>query len=317
MSCSGSEAEASENRSGIWTRLWESGPLHSCAPGADLFTEPFWRQFFQAFTASASLLDIGTGNGLIPLLAARNLARVTRMCGIDSARIKPDIARYPELAAVEFRSGIDAERLPFADGCFNIITSQFAVEYTDVSATLSELIRLIAPAGSIALVMHAADSHISTVSRTQIDQLVWVGRSGGFIDAASRMVHVLGARQTVVAASDEHERVREHYNQCARALIQRLEGAREGDVLARAAISVQRALAEAARRPANGEHAIAHLRLALEDEAARLHKQLEAACTSAQIDEVVCRLEGVGFAVETGDLHHAGKLMARTLMARR
>ena len=60
--------------SGVWSRLWRRGTLHSCATGIagnyDGEILAFWRRQFQALQSGARVIDVGSGNGPLLLLAA-------------------------------------------------------------------------------------------------------------------------------------------------------------------------------------------------------------------------------------------------------
>lgn len=305
---------------GHWSRYWRTGALHSCTSGegGGAFSEEFWEGFFAGAEGSVRIVDIGTGNGLIPLLATRCLGGRAKIHGIDAAQVHPEAARHRELADVEFMAGVVAEQLPFEDSSINVLTSQFALEYSDIPSSLDEVLRVLSPAGQVAFVMHARDSRISTVSRAQLRQIEWLRSPGGFFDSARRMIRVLGSRRGTGNAPGSHERVRQRYNEVATALIGRLEQEKDGEVLARAAIAVQRTLAACVAGTGAGE--IARLECLAEelgDEASRLREQLEAARTPEQVRGIQHRLEAAGMEVVIGSLRQEGQLMAYTVTARR
>ena len=281
-------------------------------------SEEFWRDFFAGIEGPVRLVDVGTGNGLIPLLATRCLGNRATIYGIDAAQIHPEATRHHELAGVELMSGVVAEQLPFDSSSINVLTAQFALEYSDIPSSLDEALRVLAPEGRIALVMHAHDSQISAVSRAQLGQMEWLRRPGGFLDSAHSMIQVIESRRTTGLDDGSHVVVRRRYNDVARDLIGKLDQEKMGDVLGRAAIVVQRALAAAASGAGAQEiAAFKSLPAELEDETARLQEQLAAARTTDQVRGVEDRLGAAGMGVVTGSLHQHGQLMAYTLVAKR
>lgn len=309
-----------EKSSGPWSRYWRTGVLHSCTSGegSGVFSEEFWKRLFAGVEGPVRLVDVGTGNGLVPLLATRCLGSRATIYGIDAAQIHPEATRHPELAEVEFMPGVVAEQLPFDSSSIDVLTAQFALEYADIPASLDEAVRVLAPKGRIALVMHAHDSRISTVSRAQLEQISWLLRPEGFLDSARAMIQVLASRRTSGVDDGSHALVRQRYNEVATELIGKLDRQKTGDVLARAAIAVQRALAAAASGAGAEEIArLEHLAGEFEDEALRLKEQLAAARTPDQVRELEHRLGDAGMQVVTDSLHQHGQLMAYTIVAKR
>lgn len=101
-------------------------------------------------TASAQVLDVACGTGVVALTAARRGAKVT---GID---LTPElIARAKENAAlmrldVAFREG-DAEALPFEDAKFDVVVSQFGHMFAPrPEVVIREMLRVLKPGGTIA-----------------------------------------------------------------------------------------------------------------------------------------------------------------------
>lgn len=100
--------------------------------------------------ASQRVLDVACGTGVVAVTAARLGARVT---GLDLTPAL--IARAREnsaLAAVdiEWREG-DVEALPFADGSFDVVLSQYGHIFAPrPEIAVAEMLRVLAPGGTIA-----------------------------------------------------------------------------------------------------------------------------------------------------------------------
>jgi len=101
--------------------------------------------------AGETVLDVATGSGNAALAAARRGARVT---GLDLTPELLERARAraaAEGAEIDFVEG-DAERLPFADGSFERVTSVFGAMFApDQERTAAELLRVAAPGGTVAV----------------------------------------------------------------------------------------------------------------------------------------------------------------------
>lgn len=299
-----------------WSQYWGTGNLHSFTEeSGELFSEAFWNAFFARTDGPVSILDIGTGNGLIPLLAIRSLGPLVTVHGIDPARIQPESTGRHELSSVQFLSGVGAEKMPYDTASMDVVTSQFALEYSDVPASLQEICRVLAPRGRVGLVIHASDSYISTVSRAQLEQIGWLTQSGGFLDSAREMLRVLESRRTGSTGEGSHSAVRERYNALARTLIGKLEQAPEGDVLARAAIAAQQSLSGAVKGAGAGSVGFQKTIRMFEHEATRLREQLAAARSADQLRDIGSRLEAAGMEVALDTLDQRGRMMAYTVVA--
>jgi len=134
------------------------GPLAS-------FTTPTAAKLvkFAGVKAGQRVLDVGSGTGVVAITAARVGAKVT---GSD---LTPELlAQAKESAAI---AGVDiawkeadVEQLPFADGEFDVVLSQFGHMFAprpDVAT--SEMLRVLKPGGTIAFSTWPPDHFIGSM----------------------------------------------------------------------------------------------------------------------------------------------------------
>lgn len=140
-----------------WRRTQESAAHKSEGPLEDVLGR-FWSSFFGdalAVGRQSRLLDIACGNGAATAYAhevASQLARgPSRTIALDSsyAALSTLSRRLPNVSAVV----ADARRTPFASGGFDVIVSQFGLEYAG-SEGFEEAARLLAPGGVLAAITH-------------------------------------------------------------------------------------------------------------------------------------------------------------------
>jgi SAM-dependent methyltransferase len=96
------------------------------------------------------LLDVGCGTGVVAVTAARRGAQVT---GLDLTPALLERAREnAQLAGVsiDWHEG-DAENLPFDDGAFDVVVSQFGHIFAPrPEVALAQMLRVLKPGGTIA-----------------------------------------------------------------------------------------------------------------------------------------------------------------------
>ncbi|WP_394836444.1 class I SAM-dependent methyltransferase [Pendulispora rubella] len=105
---------------------------------------------FAGIADGTSVLDVGCGTGVVALTAARVGARVT---GLD---LTPELLQHAKENARTMRVDIDwhegdVEALPFDDGRFEIVVSQFGHMFAPrPNVALREMLRVLRPGGVIA-----------------------------------------------------------------------------------------------------------------------------------------------------------------------
>jgi ubiquinone/menaquinone biosynthesis C-methylase UbiE len=161
-----------------WEDYWRTGAAVSCPTdslgGCSGSLRSLWEKFFEPLPSGARALDIGTGNGALPLIAldvARRRSVTLEVHGIDLARIDPrrnvpDGARLFENAV--FHGGISADAMPFAPGYFDAVSGQYVLEYTQREAVLREVRRVMVVGASARFVLHHASSVVVRNARESL-----------------------------------------------------------------------------------------------------------------------------------------------------
>lgn len=158
-----------------WSDFWAANagaPQGGCLPQRWAAIEDAqadaWRSFIAALPEGAKVLDLATGDGRVLgwMHAARGDLDLT---GIDLA---PDLPAPP--TGTTTRGGIAMESLPFGDGEFAAVVSQFGFEYGDVAAVAGEIARVLAHGGSVGLMVHRGDGPILEHNLARRAAIGWV-----------------------------------------------------------------------------------------------------------------------------------------------
>ena len=106
---------------------------------------------FAGIRPGESVLDVGTGTGVVAVTAARTGARVSALDLTPElllqARENARIAGHPEIT---WQEG-DAEALPYRDASFDVVVSQFGHMFAPrPEVTVAEMRRVLKPSGRVA-----------------------------------------------------------------------------------------------------------------------------------------------------------------------
>jgi SAM-dependent methyltransferase len=167
-----------------WETYYRGGAIATCPTardgGYDLEVRDAWVEFFTPLPDGARILDLGTGNGVIPLIAADTAAALGRhweihgadLAQIDPPRHVPDGAR--RFAGIQFHPGVASERLPFEAASFDAVCGHYALEYADTAAALAQVHRVLKPGAAAQFIVHHAGSALLRSAHHSLREAAWL-----------------------------------------------------------------------------------------------------------------------------------------------
>lgn len=155
-----------------WSVYWHAGARNSLpqdfARNYDRELGEFWAKQFGLLSSDERMLDLCTGSGAIAMLARKQLPSSVSITAIDGAAVDtaaltmiwPEDSEY--LKGIDFIFGCPIETIngDLVSGSFDLVTSQYGVEYCDLEVVAPIVAGLIKPGGRLVLVTHAMDSEM-------------------------------------------------------------------------------------------------------------------------------------------------------------
>ncbi len=182
----------SANHETAWADFWsqngKQGQASGCLPagwrGIDQVQQQIWNAFAKPLPRAARVLDIATGDGRVMGWMVK-VRRDLKLLGVDMAPQLPDPPR-----GTKVRGGIMMEELPFPDGRFAAVISQFGFEYGSATDAASEICRVLAPGGKVGLLTHRQDGPILAHNLIRRAQIRWALEERDLVNLAKKSLHL-------------------------------------------------------------------------------------------------------------------------------
>ena len=227
-------------RKQAWSSYWAGGALHSCigsyAGNYVGAIGDFWQARFGGLRVGSRVLDLATGNGALPLFLQERTGAEggVRIDAVDLAEVAPPWLQPSRHPGITFHTGVAMEDLPFIDQSFDLVVSQFGLEYAQWPQALHEILRVGKPDGSVALVMHHADSVLVKVGKAELANQQLLLEADGLLNAVDAIVPWMArARSGAADLQNNAEALacRQRYNQAMNRLAEGIEASPAPDLL--------------------------------------------------------------------------------------
>lgn len=170
-----------------WEQYWGGtgdGAAYSSEGAEHPALVSFWRDVFASHRerAPSRIVDIACGNGSLEQTFLAGCAPPQAgflSFDISVAAVSALVRRFPAMSAFV----ADARAVPLPTACGSLVVSQFGIEYAG-EAALAEALRLVAPGGTLALLLHHRDGVIFRDCAANLDAVEslrraeWIARAG-------------------------------------------------------------------------------------------------------------------------------------------
>lgn len=310
-------------RQAVWSRYWSHGVGHSCGGSYGSSYEGalarYWRAAFATLAPGARVLDIATGNGALPRLLLDFDQAGTLSCdAVDLATLAP--AWFGQLAParaaqLRFHGNQAAEALPFPDASFDLVMSQYGLEYTDLARTVPEILRVLVPGGKIRLLTHHAEARPVVLAATELAHMAWMAQPGSLLETSAALLEPLSRAATEAGrAALEHDQgaiaLRTRFNQLQQEVTQLASKSDCPDVL----IETRQAIGAIINLALNqglspAAEAMRQLRMDLTDANVRLQELRDYALDAAGVQALCTALSAGGAKAEFSPIQDQSILM--------
>lgn len=281
-----------ERRRAAWSSYWASGDLNSCL--GSFVDDPqgaigrFWESCFAGLEAGHRVLDLATGNGALVKLIHGHTRSNLQIDAVDLATVAPRWLVLANTAGVTFHSGVRMEALPFADAGYDLVVSQFGLEYAQWPRALEEAIRVCRPGGRMAFVLHHAESVVMRMGRTEQAHQRQLVSGHGLLTAARTLLPHLIRIQAGAQPGPDAERARAAYNHAIRLLADCISASETPDLLLEARDQVHGIVAGRHAEDASSRSAqLEAYAQALTDATLRTQELLECGLDRTRLGELV------------------------------
>jgi hypothetical protein len=288
-----------DTRIAAWDRYWKGGHSDTCFHQGAIFSlRNDWLEFFAGLPDAARILDLATGNGALPLIAAevsRADSRGFAITGVDFASPRPDL--LPEidetlLEHISFVGSTPLEDMDFEAASFDAVTSQYGFEYSDTRRSIPRIAELMAPGSRLRFLVHSSGGSVSKATeqrRARINQLL---AKDQVLDLCRR---ISAGNPKDPSSLAKLRKVENRFWKKLKALRSKATGLPPDDVSVYAMNFVEQLVRGRNQIPPHeGRQALRELSDELHDYVIRLNGMLRAALTDSQMKTLVASFEEAG-----------------------
>jgi ubiquinone/menaquinone biosynthesis C-methylase UbiE len=318
---------AQDHRFYVWDTYWDANRVYSFgiepASEAAAALQGHWNSIVLRLHSGAAVLDVGCGNGAAGIALIRAAAQAggtVAITGVDEALINPP--RYvPELAyvlgGIDFRPRTQMEAMPFEDGCFDAVVSQFGIEFGNPIRALAEVARVLRPKGHLSILALPTHSNAFRAAKKSVNQARYLLSESDLFGMALKMMQTYHAGPADSAEQKMQEDLAV-FTKTVEAAFKKFDESEVG-VLSVAVSCLYRVFTDRKTQPVEEQYkAIQTARTGVALYAARAQATMKAAIPDTNVTSLRSALAATGFRlIDARSLLTQGQLLAHQIIAER
>lgn len=179
-----------------WSQYWAQGyqtSFGSCFPkGYEGVIKSHWKAIFSNISTNTNVLDLCTGNASLIRLAKETMSDFSQsnFTGVDYAKVTIN-DDFEKLENVKVIFDTNVESLPLISRSFDLIISNFGVEYSDLTKSITEISRLLKKGGQVELICHCNQSTIVIANNKELAMLNTMLSTDNAVDCLEKLIKSL------------------------------------------------------------------------------------------------------------------------------
>jgi SAM-dependent methyltransferase len=166
-----------------WSQFWSENKLGDCFSlngESDLSQVliKYWEKYFVNNSSSRFVLDLACGNGFVGKCAINTMTKICCI-GVDQASEigKTDFNNLDTQSKLKILPGINISDTKFVDNEFDLVVSQFGLEYGSINEdSIKHIVKQIKPGGELNFIAHHPESFICKQSKIELEILKYINR---------------------------------------------------------------------------------------------------------------------------------------------
>jgi ubiquinone/menaquinone biosynthesis C-methylase UbiE len=179
-----------------WSAYWSQGHKTSfgnefrhCYEGR---IQEAWKAVFKSIKSKSNVLDLCTGNAALLRLAEQDMDNFSAVnfTGVDYANVTAS-DKFTQLNNIELLFNVDIEQLPLENNTYDVVISNYGIEYSDLSKSLAEVSRVMSDKGYAIFTCHFYDSVLIKNNRQELMMINAMLEKNGVLETMQGLIDAL------------------------------------------------------------------------------------------------------------------------------